>query len=62
MGTVERSSYAVDCELCEEKYESLLAIVKEYLSDLWEVSKVKLYGVPGSSQPQSQTFSPWLWI
>ena len=62
MGTVERSSYVVDCELCEEKYESLLAIVKEYLSDLWEVSKVKLYGVPGSSQPQSQTFSPWLWI
>ena len=27
--------------------------MKECISDLWEVSKVKLYGVPGSSQPQS---------
>ena len=27
--------------------------MKEYISNLWEVRKVKLYGVSGSTQPQS---------
>ena len=33
----------------------MLALVKEYIIDLWEVRKVKLYGEPCSTQPQSQS-------
>ena len=29
--------------------------MKEYIIDLWEVRKVKLYGEPCSTQPQSQS-------
>ncbi len=33
----------------------MLALVKEYITDVWEVRKVKLYGEPCSNQPQSQS-------
>ena len=33
----------------------MLALVKEYIIDLWEVRKVNLYGEPCSTQPQSQS-------
>ena len=33
----------------------MLAFVKEYIIYLWEVRKVKLYGEPCSTQPQSQS-------
>jgi len=33
----------------------MLALVKEYIADMWEVRKVKLYGEPCSTQPQSQS-------
>ena len=33
----------------------MLALVKEYIIDLWEVRKVKLYREPCSTQPQSQS-------
>ena len=33
----------------------MLALVKEYIIDLWEVRKVKLYGKPCSTQPQPQS-------
>ena len=33
----------------------MLALVKEYIINLWEVRKVKLYGKPCSIQPQSQS-------
>ena len=33
----------------------MLALVKEYIIDLWEVRKVKLYREPCSIQPQSQS-------
>ena len=42
------------CELWEENFEPLLAVVKEYVSDLWEVRNVKLYGDPCPTQPHSQ--------
>ena len=56
---VERSFYIVGCGLWEEKFESLLAIVKKEISDLWEVRKVKLFGVPGSmyTQPPFQSLA-----
>ena len=38
-----------------KEYNILLTSHKSaIISDLWEVSKVKLYGVPGSTQPHSQ--------
>ena len=33
----------------------MLALVKEYIIDLWEVRKVKIYEEPCSTQPQSQS-------
>ena len=38
-----------------ENFDGMLALVKEYIIDLWEVRKVKLYGEPCSTQPQSQS-------
>ena len=35
----------------------MLALVKEYIIDLWEVGKVKLYREPCSTQPQSQSLA-----
>ena len=32
----------LECELWEENFEPLIAIVKEYISDFWEARKVKL--------------------
>ena len=37
------------CELWMENFDSMLALVKEYIIDLWEVRKVKLYGEPCST-------------
>ena len=34
------------CELWTENFDSILALVKEHISNLWEVRKVKLYGEP----------------
>ena len=39
------------CELWTENFNAMLALVKEYIIDLWEVRKVKLYGEPCSTQP-----------
>ena len=33
----------------------MLALVKEYIINLWEVRKVKLYGEPCCTQPQCQS-------
>ena len=32
-----------------------LSVSKEYVIDVWEIRKVKLYGKPCSTQPQSQS-------
>jgi len=48
-------SYVLGCELWTENFDSMLALVKEYIIDVWEVRKVKLYGDPCSTQPQSQS-------
>ena len=52
---MERTSFVLSCELWTEIFDSVLALVKEYIIDLWEVRKVKLYGEPCSIQPQSQS-------
>ena len=38
----------------EEHFDSLLPLVKDYVVDIWEVRKIKLYG-DDSSQSQSST-------
>ena len=43
------------CELWTENFDSMFALVKKYITDVWEVRKVKLYGEPCSTQPQSQS-------
>ena len=39
-----------------ENFDSMPALVKEYIIDLWEVRKVKLYAL------LSLSLSPWLGI
>ena len=55
LNNIERASFVLGCELWMENFNSILALVKEYIIDLWEVRKVKLYGEPCSTQPQSQS-------
>ena len=38
------------CELWMEIFNSLFALAKEYIIDLWEVRKAKLYGEPWFTQ------------
>ena len=40
---VEKSSYVLGSELWESKLDGLLALVKEYIVDVWETRKHKLY-------------------
>ena len=48
LDNIERASFVLGCELWMENFNSMLALVKEYIIDLWEVRKVKLYGEPCS--------------
>ena len=38
---VEKSSYVLVSELWESKFDRLLALVKEYVVDVWEIRKHK---------------------
>ena len=49
-----KSSFILGSELWEEHFDSLLPLVKEYVVDVWEARKIKLYG-DDSSQSQSST-------
>ena len=40
---VEKSSYVLGSELWESKFDGLLSLVKEYIVDIWEIRKHKLY-------------------
>ena len=44
LDNIEKASFVLGCELWTENFDALLALVKEYIIDLWEVRKVKLYG------------------
>ena len=50
---IERASLVLGCELWTENFDAMLALVKEYIIDLWEVRKVKLYGEPCSTHSVS---------
>ena len=46
---MEKSSYVLGSELWESKFDGLLAFVKEYIVDVWDIRKHKLYDSdPGS--------------
>ena len=55
LDNIERASFVLGCELWTENFDFMLALLKKYVIDLWEVKKVKLYGEPCSTQPQSQS-------
>ena len=40
---LEKLSYVLGSELWESKFDGLLALVKEYIVDVWEIQKHKLY-------------------
>ena len=40
---VKKSSFVLGSELWESKFDGLLALVKEYIVDVWEIRKHKLY-------------------
>ena len=57
LDNTEKASFVLGCELWTENFDALLALVKEYIINLWEVRKVKLYGEPCSTQLQSQSLA-----
>ena len=56
---IEKSCYVLGSELWESKFDGLLSLVKEYIVDVWEIRKHKLYdsGSESSQQLHSQ-YSP----
>ena len=54
---VEKSSYVLGSELWESKFDSLLGLVKEYIVDVWEIRKHKLYDSDSGSGLQLHTQS-----
>ena len=54
---VDKSSYAVDSELWESKFDGLLALVKEYIVYVWEIRNHKLYDSDSGSGLQLHTQS-----
>ena len=43
LDNVEKSSYMLGSELWESKFDGLLSLVEEYIVDVWEILKHKLY-------------------
>ena len=51
--SLDKSLFVLGNELWEEHFESLLALVKAYIIDIWEERKSKLYGdVECAQQPR----------
>ena len=49
---VEKSSYVLGSELWESMFDGLLSLVKEYIIDVWEIRKHKLYESDSGSGQQ----------
>ena len=54
---VEKSSYVLGSELWESKCDGLLALVKEYIVEMWKIRKHKLYDSDSGSGQQLHTQS-----
>ena len=55
LDNIEKSSYVLGSELWESKFDGLLSLVKEYIVDVWEIQKHKLYD--SGSGPRQQLHS-----
>ena len=55
--SLENVAYVLGNELWESKFDSLLALVKEYIVDVWEIRKHKLYDSDSGSGLQLRTQS-----
>ena len=44
LDSLGKSSFILGSELWEEHFDSLLPLVKDYVVDIWEAQKIKLYG------------------
>ena len=53
----EKSSYVLGSELWESKFDGLLALVKAYIVEMWEIRKHKLYDSDSGSGLQLHTQS-----
>ena len=40
----DKTAYVLGSELWEENFEDTLTLVKEFIVDVWELRKQKLYG------------------
>ena len=58
---VEKSSYVLGSELWESKFDGLLALVKEYVVDVWGIRKHKLYDSDSGSGLQLDPCSIFTW-
>ena len=41
---IEKTSYVLGSKIWEDDCDALLHLVKEFIVDIWEVQKEKLYG------------------
>ena len=54
---VEKSSYVLGSELWESKFDGLLSLIKEYIIDVWEIRKHKLYDSDSGLSRQLHSWS-----
>ena len=54
LDSLGKSSFILGSELWEEHFDSQLQLVKDYVVNIWEAQKIKLYG-DDLSQSQSST-------
>ena len=58
LSDIDKTAYVLSSELWEENFEDMLGLVKEFIVDVWEVRKQKLYGEDTSpSHRQCQTLA-----
>ena len=55
LDNVEKTSYVLGSELWENKFDGLLALVNEYIVNVWEIRKHKLYDSDSGSGLQLRT-------
>ena len=54
---VEKSTCVLSIELCESKFDGFFSLVKEYIVDVWEIRKHKLYD--SNSDPINNWGEEW---
>ena len=58
LSDIDKTAYVLGSELWEENFEDTLRLVKEFIVDVWEVRKQKLYGEDACpSHHHSQTLA-----